>query len=67
MRGFGQKIPLHNQLPYLGMQLVDVSRAHLFWGRASARKYRSHVLYRRVFPGADLRRLSVFASNTCRS
>ena len=58
MRGFGQKIPLHDQLPNLGMQLVDVSCAYLFWGRTSACKCCRHVLYRRSFPGPDLRRMN---------
>ena len=40
------------------MQLVDVRNAHLIWGCTSARKGRRHVLYRRTFPCANLRRVN---------
>ncbi|MEP6182207.1 MAG: hypothetical protein ABJ214_16305, partial [Roseobacter sp.] len=37
--------------------LVDIGGAYLFWGRATARKCRRHVLNRNALTGADLRRM----------
>jgi len=32
LRGIGQKIPLHHKLANFGVQIIDFSRVHLFWG-----------------------------------
>jgi len=54
VRGIGQKIPLRHQLANLGMQSINLSRAHLFGGGASARKSRRHIFYRCALPRANL-------------
>lgn len=56
LRG-GQKIPLDNKLPDLGVQLLDLDRIGRSRIGPSPCKRRHHVLNRRSFPHADLGRV----------
>jgi hypothetical protein len=54
VRGIGQTIPLHHQLPNLRMQLLDIGSAPRVWRATAPLKGRRHVVQRYPFPCADL-------------